>query len=155
MSLKERVGEDIKSAMKSKDKLRLETIRSIKKALLEKEVDLRSTGQENLTREQEIDLLSQQAKQRRDAIEQYQKAGREDLAEKEARELSIIAEYLPEQLTEEELSAALDRIISELNANSLKDLGKVMGAAVQQLKGKADGKKIQTLVKDKLSEMKG
>lgn len=151
MSLKDRVGEDIKSAMKAKDKVRLETVRGIKKALIEKEVALRPSGQENLTETQEIELLSQQAKQRRESIEQYRQAGREDLAEKEAQELAIIETYLPKQLSEEELSSTLDNIIASVGAKSAKDLGKVMGVAVQQLKGKADGKKIQELVKSKLS----
>lgn len=151
MSLKEQIGEDIKSAMKSKDKIRLETVRSIKKVILEKEVALRPKGQDSLTEEQEIEVLSQQAKQRRDSIEQYQKAGREDLAEKEAQELAIIETYLPKQLSEAEVNTIIDEIIASVGATSSKDLGKVMGSAMQQLKGKADGKRIQELVKNKLA----
>jgi len=150
MSLKDRIGEEIKSAMKAKDKIRLETVRGIKKAILEKEVALRPKGQDSLTEEQEIELLVQQAKQRRDSIEQYQQAGREDLAAKEAQELTIIESYLPQQLDDEELNAVLDEIIASVGATSAKDLGKVMGIAMKQLKGKADGKKIQALVKNKL-----
>jgi uncharacterized protein len=151
MSLKEQIGEDIKSAMKSKDKIRLETVRSIKKVILEKEVALRPKGQDSLTEEQEIEVLSQQAKQRRDSIEQYQKAGREDLAEKESQELAIIETYLPKQLSEAEVNTIIDEIITSVGATSAKDLGKVMGSAMQKLKGKADGKKIQELVKQKLA----
>ena len=151
MSLKEQIGEDIKTAMKAKDKLRLQTVRSIKKAILEKEVELRPKGQEELTPEQEIELLAQQAKQRRDSIEQYQNAGREDLVEKETQELAIIETYLPEQVSDEELEAIIDEIIADSGAASIKDLGKVMGPAMKQLKGKADGKKIQALVKSKLA----
>jgi uncharacterized protein len=151
MSLKEQIGEDIKSAMKSKDKIRLETVRSIKKVILEKEVALRPKGQDSLTEEQEIEVLSQQAKQRRDSIEQYQKAGREDLAEKESQELAIIETYLPKQLSEAEVNTIIDEIITSVGATSAKDLGKVMGTAMQKLKGKADGKKIQELVKQKLA----
>ncbi|MBE9169635.1 GatB/YqeY domain-containing protein [Pleurocapsales cyanobacterium LEGE 06147] len=150
MSLKDRIGEEIKSAMKAKDKIRLETVRGIKKAILEKEVALRPKGQDSLTEEQEIELLVQQAKQRRDSIEQYQQAGREDLAAKEAQELTIIEAYLPQQLDDEELNSVLDEIIASVGATSAKDLGKVMGVAMKQLKGKADGKKIQALVKSKL-----
>src|SRR4028119_1574807 len=106
MSLKDRISEDIKSAMKAKDKIRLETVRSIKKVLLEKEVSLRPQGQESLTETQEIEVLSQQAKQRRDSIEQYRQAGRDDLADKEAQELAIIETYLPGQLSAEEIAAA-------------------------------------------------
>ena len=151
MSLKERIGEDIKSAMKAKDKIRLETVRSIKKAILEKEVALRPKGQDSLTEEQEIELLAQQAKQRRDSIEQYRNGGREDLAEKEAQELAIIETYLPEQLSDEEVNSIIDEIITSVGATTAKDLGKVMGVAMKQLKGKADGKKIQAMVKEKLS----
>lgn len=151
MSLKERIDQDIKAAMKSKDKVRLETVRSIKKQILEKEVSVRPSGQEALTEEQELELLSKLAKQRRESIEQYTNAGREDLAEQETQELAIIEEYLPRQLDDAEVSAAIDRIIAEVGATSAKDMGKVMGPAMQQLKGKAEGKKVQEMVKAKLS----
>jgi uncharacterized protein YqeY len=151
MSLKDRISEDIKNAMKAKDKIRLETVRSIKKVLLEKEVSVRPQGQESLTESQEIEVLAQQAKQRRDSIEQYRQAGREDLAEKEAQELAIIEEYLPGQLSDEEVGAVVDEIIAQTGATSVKDMGKVMGPVMQQLKGRADGQKIQAVVKAKLS----
>ena len=150
MSLKEQIGEDIKTAMKAKDKIRLQTVRGIKKAILEKEVELRPKGQDSLTPEQEIELLSQQAKQRRDSIEQFRNAGRDDLADQESQELAIIETYLPEQVSDEEVETIIDQIIADSGASSLKDLGKVMGPAMKQLKGKADGKKIQQLVKSKL-----
>jgi uncharacterized protein len=152
MSLKDRISEDIKTAMKAKDKLRLETVRSIKKFIIEKEVSLRPQGQESLTETQEIEVLAQQAKQRRDSIEQYRQAGRDDLADKEAQELVIIEEYLPGQLSDEEVGAVIDEIITKTGANSAKDLGKVMGPVMQQLKGRADGQKIQALVKEKLNK---
>lgn len=151
MSLKEQIGEDIKTAMKAKDKIRLQTVRGIKKAILEKEVELRPKGQDSLSQEQEIELLSQQAKQRRDSIEQFKNAGRDDLADKENQELAIIKTYLPEQVSDEEVEAIIDSIIADSGATTLKDLGKVMGPAMKQLKGKADGKKIQAMVKSKLS----
>lgn len=151
MSLKERIDAEIKAAMKSKDKVRLETVRSIKKFLLEKEVSARGAGQQTLSEDQEMEVLVQIAKQRRDSIEQYRKAGREDLAQQEAAELAIVEEYLPKQLSDEEVSAVLDRVIATLGATSAKDLGKVMGPAMQELKGKADGKKIQEMVKAKLN----
>jgi uncharacterized protein len=150
MSLKEQIGEDIKTAMKAKDKLRLQTVRGIKKAILDKEVELRPQGQDSLTPEQEIELLSQQAKQRRDSIEQFTNAGRDDLAEQESQELAIIETYLPEQLSDEEVARVIDELIAASGATTMKDLGKVMGPAMKQLKGKADGKKIQELVKSKL-----
>ena len=150
MSLKDQVSEDIKTAMKSKDKVRLETVRSIKKVLIEKESTIRGQGQETLTEAQELEILIQLAKQRRDSIEQYQKAGREDLADQEKAELAIIEEYLPKQLSDEEVSVIIDEIITQVGASSAKDMGKVMGQAMQRLKGQADGKKVQELVKAKL-----
>jgi hypothetical protein len=150
MSLKDKITADIKNAMKSKDKVRLETVRSIKKVLLEKEVSLRPQGQEELTEAQELEVLAQLAKQRRDAIEQYQNAGREDLAANEAQELTIIEEYLPKQLSEAEVAAVVDEIIAETGAKSMKDMGKVMGPAMQRLKGQADGKMVQDITKAKL-----
>jgi uncharacterized protein YqeY len=150
MALKEQIGEDIKTAMKAKDKIRLQTVRSIKKAILDKEVEVRPQGQDSLSEEQEIDLLSQLAKQRRDSIEQFKNAGRDDLADKESQELTIIETYLPEQLSDSELETIIDEIIANSGATSVKDLGKVMGPAMKQLKGKADGKKIQAMVKSKL-----
>ena len=151
MSLRERIDAEIKASMKSKDKVRLETVRSIKKFILEKEVSVRPSGQDGLTEEQEMEILMQIAKQRRDSIEQYSKAGREELAAQEAAELAIVEEYLPKQMSDEEVSAVIDEVIAAVGATSAKDMGKVMGAAMQQLKGKADGKKIQDAVKAKLS----
>lgn len=152
MSLKDQITEAIKVAMKSRDKLRLETVRSIKKTLLEKEVSVRPTGQSELTEAQEIEVLVQQAKQRRDSIEQYRQGGRDDLADKEAQELAIIEEYLPQQLSDAQIETLIDQIIAKVGATSAKDMGKVMGPAMQQLKGKADGKKVQKLVKAKLMD---
>ncbi|MGF1497273.1 MAG: GatB/YqeY domain-containing protein [Elainellaceae cyanobacterium] len=151
MSLKDRISEDIKAAMKAKDKTRLEAVRSIKKVILERETDARAKGQEGLTDDQDLEILTQQAKQRRDSIEQYRSAGREDLAEKESQELAVIESYLPEQLSDDDLSKTLDDIIAQVGASSPKDMGKVMGQAMSQLKGRADGKKVQEMVKAKLS----
>ncbi|MGB3691754.1 MAG: GatB/YqeY domain-containing protein [Spirulinaceae cyanobacterium] len=152
MSLKDRIGEDIKTAMKAKNKIRLQTVRSIKKALLDKEVSLRPQGQDSLNETQELELLAQQAKQRRDSIEQYTQAGRQDLADLEAQELAIIETYLPQQLSEGELSEIIDSAIAEIKATSMKDMGKVMGKIMPQVKGKADGKKVQDLVRGKLGK---
>lgn len=152
MSLKDRISEDIKTAMKSKDKIRLETVRSIKKTLLEKEVSVRPSGQEELTEAQEMEVLVQLAKQRRDSIEQYSQAGRTDLADQEAQELAIIEEYLPKQLSDDEVAAVVDEILTETGATSPKDMGKVMGVVMQRLKGQADGKKVQALVKARLNQ---
>lgn len=150
MSLSDRLAADIKTAMKAKDKLRLNTVRSIKKTLMEKEVSLRAEGQDTLTSEQEIEVLVQQAKQRRDSIAQYREGGREDLAAQEAQELAIIEEYLPQQLSDEEIEATIDRAIAAAGATSMRDMGKVMGQVMPQVKGRADGKQVQAMVKAKL-----
>jgi uncharacterized protein YqeY len=150
MSLKDRITEEIKAAMKAKEPIRLETLRSIKKAILEKEISVRPE-QDALTETQEMEALMHQAKQRRDSIEQYTKAGRQDLADKEAQELAIIETYLPKQLSDEEIAAIVDEIIAQVGASSAKDMGKVMGPAMQRLKGLADGGKVQQAVKARLS----
>lgn len=151
MSLKDRITEDIKAAMKAKEKVRLETVRNIKKVILEEEVNAREAGKESLTETQEMDLLARLAKQRRDSIKQYTQAGRQELADQEAAELAIIEGYLPKQLSDDEISQIIDQVIVQVGASSAKDMGKVMGPAMQQLKGKADGKKVQEIVKTKLN----
>ncbi|MBE9077271.1 GatB/YqeY domain-containing protein [Romeria aff. gracilis LEGE 07310] len=151
MSLKDRISEEIKTAMKAKDKLRLETVRSVKKVILEKESEIRAKGQDQLSEAEELAVLTQLAKQRRDSIEQFTNAGRDDLAEKEAQELAILEEYLPAQLSDDEVAAVVDEIIAQVGASGPRDMGKVMGPAMQRLKGQADGGKVQALVKEKLS----
>ncbi|PZV00278.1 MAG: glutamyl-tRNA amidotransferase [Leptolyngbya sp.] len=151
MSLKDRISDDIKTAMKAKDKVRLETVRSIKKVILEKESLVRPSGQDELTADQELEVLTQLAKQRKDSVEQYKNAGRDELAAQEAQELAIIEEYLPQQLSDAEVEAVIDDLIAQTGAASPKDMGKVMGPAMQQLKGRADGGKVQALVKAKLA----
>jgi uncharacterized protein YqeY len=151
MSLKDQISEDIKTAMKAKDKLRLETVRSIKKVILEEESTARGQGKEGLTEEQELAILTRLAKQRKDAIAQYTDASRTDLADKEAAELAIIEEYLPAQISDAEIEAIIDGLIAKTGAASAKDMGKVMGPAMKELKGRADGAKVQALVKAKLA----
>ncbi|OZH55455.1 glutamyl-tRNA amidotransferase [Hydrocoleum sp. CS-953] len=151
MSLKDKITEEIKAAMKAKDKVRLETVRSIKKVILEEEVNARAAGKDSLTEAQEMDILARLAKQRRDSIEQYTQVGRQELADQEAAELAILEEYLPKQLSDDEIAQVIDEIIVQVGASSAKDMGKVMGPAMQQLKGKADGKKVQEMVKSKLN----
>ena len=152
MSLKERIDQDLKEAMKSGDKNRLNTIRSIRAALLEKEVSIRVGGKAELSDEQELEVVMNLAKKRKDSIQQYQDAGRKDLAEIEQAELAVITTYLPAQMPDEEIEAAVRDIIAQVGATSLKDMGKVMGAAMKKLKGKADGGKVQEMVKSALSQ---
>jgi uncharacterized protein YqeY len=149
MSLELRINEEIKSAAKAGDKLRLETIRSIRAAILE---FLKSGENMELTKEIEDKILLNAAKKRRDAIEMYDKAGRFELSAKEHQELEIINEFLPRQMTEDEVTAEVSRMVAETGATDMKDLGKVMGLAMAQLKGKADGKLVQQIVKNILTK---
>ncbi len=151
MSLKERIDRELKESLKSGDKTRLNAIRSIRAALLEKEVSIRVGGTGVLNAEQELEVLMSLAKRRRDAIEQFTAGNRPDLAETEAVELKVIEEYLPAPVSDEEVEAAIREIISKSGAASMKDMGKVMGEAMKALKGKADGGKVQNLVKTLLS----
>ncbi|MEM1240446.1 MAG: GatB/YqeY domain-containing protein [Cyanobacteria bacterium P01_H01_bin.26] len=151
MSLKDRISDEIKTAMKARDKVRLATVRSIKKVIIEKESEVRPKGQDALTPDQEIEIVSQLAKQRKDSIEQYQSAGRDDLAEQEIQELAILQEYLPEQMSDADIEAVIDELIAKTGASGPRDMGKVMGPAMKQMKGKADGAKVQSLVKTKLA----
>lgn len=150
--LKERLSEDLKNAMRGREEVRLRTIRSLRAALMEREIALREGGRAQLTEDQEIDVVQKQAKQRRDAIEQYEKADRPDLKQKEMDELSIIEEYLPQQLDDEEIQGVLREVIEATGATSRADLGKVMGAAMGRLRGKADGRRVQQIASNLLSQ---
>lgn len=148
MTLKEKINEDLKAAMKSGDKLKLETIRSIRALILEFE---KSGKDKSLSPEDEINLLSGAAKKRKDSIEQYRNANREDLASKEEAELAIIQEYLPKQLTEDEVLIEVQKLAAEIGAVTKQDFPKLMPLAIKSLKGKADGKIIKESVDKVLS----
>ncbi len=151
MSLKEKIDQDLKSSMKSGDKTRLNAVRSIRAALLEKEVSIRVGGTAVLTEEQELEVLVSLAKKRRDAIEQFTAGNRLDLAETEQAELAVLEEYLPAPVSDEEVTAVIQDIITTTGAASMKEMGKVMAEAMKVLKGKADGTKVQQIVKSLLS----
>src|SRR5690606_360727 len=148
MSLKHNVESEIKKAMLAKDKDRLRALRAIKSLIMLEET---KGGSAEVTEEDEMKILTKAAKQRKDSADIYQQQNREDLAAIELAELEIINEFLPQQLSEEELEAALKGIISELGAEGPKDMGKVMGAATKKLAGKADGKLISQKVKNLLA----
>lgn len=143
MNLKEKINQDLKEAMKSGDKDRLNTIRSIRALILEFE---KSGSGKEIAESDELNILNAAAKKRKESIEQFKNAGRLDLAEKEEKELQIIMEYLPKQLTEEEIEVEVKKIISELNAKGKEDFSKVMPIAAKTLKGKADGSVIRKIV---------
>jgi uncharacterized protein YqeY len=146
MGLKEKISEDMKTAMKSGDKFRLETLRTLRAVLLEKEIEKRGV-QGGVTPDDEIGVLTAAAKKRRESIEMFEKGGRKDLVDQETRELAIIQEFLPKQMTMEEVTLLVKNIIAETGAASAADFGKVMPAVMKQVKGKADGRAVQELVK--------
>ncbi|MCG6914660.1 GatB/YqeY domain-containing protein [bacterium BMS3Abin03] len=148
MNLKEKVNEDLKEALKSGDKIRLQTIRSIRALILEFE---KSGSGKEFNEEEEIKLLSSAAKKRKESIEQYKNAGRNDLAQNEEAELNIIMGYLPKQLDEKEIENKIREIAKELGAETKADFGKLMSAAMKELKGKADGKIVKLIVEKVLS----
>jgi uncharacterized protein YqeY len=149
MSLKSTIEQEIKKAMLAKDKGRLTALRSIKSLILLAETE--KGGGDTLTEDIELKLLTKAAKQRKDSLEVYRQQNREDLAAVEAAELEVIEEFLPKQLTEEEVKLEVQKIIDLVGATSMQEMGKVMGAATKALAGKADGKSISQAVKSLLS----
>lgn len=147
MGLKERIEAEMIPAAKAKDALRLSTIRMIKTALHNKEIDLRRTLEEA----EILQVLTSLVKQRTDSIEQFQKGNRQDLVEKESAELKIIKEFMPAEMSPQELDSVIEDTIKELGAGSVKDMGKVMKALMPKIAGKADGKMVSDKVKAKLS----
>ncbi|MCK6600764.1 MAG: GatB/YqeY domain-containing protein [Bacteroidetes bacterium] len=150
MALKDKINELIKDAMRAKDQVRLDTLRSVKSALLEKEISIRQGGVAELSEAEEMAVLNNLGKKRKDSIEQFTNAGRTELAAKEAKELEILMEFLPKQLTEAEVKARVAELVAETGAQSMKDLGKVMPQAMKEFKGRADGKLVQDLLKSLL-----
>ena len=142
----------MKLAMKSGEKLRLETLRTIRAGLLEKQVEKRPAGV--MTPDDEIAVLTSAMKKRKEAILIYREHGRNDLADQEEQELKIIQEYLPKQLSQEEVAEIVKQAIAATGATSQKDFGKVMPAVMKELKGKADGRLVQDTVKKFLGEEK-
>lgn len=148
MSLKERITSDMTAAMKSKEAARLSTLRMVKAAVQNREIE---KGGE-LTDEELTKLLQSLVKQRRDSVEQYEKAGRAELAEKEQAEIAFIEEYLPQAASREEIERAVSEAVAETGASSMKEMGAVMKAALARLAGRnADGRVVSEIVKSKLS----
>ena len=146
MSLADRIKDDMKVAMRERDKDRLGTIRLILAAMKQQEVDTR----EELTDNDVLAILNKMVKQRRDSIEQFTKAGRAELAAKEQTEIETIQDYLPEQLSEEDILVMVDEAISATGAESMRDMGKVMGMLKPKLQGRADMGQVSGLIKSKL-----
>lgn len=151
MAIKDQIMTDLKLAMKSKAEVRLRVLRSLKAKLLEREISERKEGEAELSDEQAIEVLMKAAKQRKESIEQFEKGGREDLADSEKKELEVIESYLPEMLSEEEVRTVARKKIDQLGAEDMSAMGQVMGAMMQELKGKADGSVVSKVVKEELS----
>lgn len=148
MALSDQIQSDLTTAMKARDTERIATLRMIVAAIKNLRVAEGHTGE--VTDNETRDLLTREAKKRSEAAEAYAKAGRDDLAEKERRELEIVRAYLPEQLSEDELAVVVDQAIAETGATSLGDLGRVMSSVMPRVKGRADGKQVNALVRRRL-----
>jgi uncharacterized protein YqeY len=147
MSLETEIMAQMKEAMKAKDEASLRGLRAIKAALLL----LKTSGSGEVSPEEEIKMLQKLVKQRNDSLEIFKQQNRTDLAQKEEEEIKVIEQFLPKQLSEEEIKAELELVIKETGASSPADIGKVMGAATKRLAGRADGKTINLLVKEMLN----
>jgi len=147
MGLEERLVEEMKQAMKSNEKLKLSTIRMVRSALKNKEIELRK----KLEDEDIVKVIQAMLRKGEESVEQFQTGGRMDLVEKEKSEIEIMKSFLPQPLSQEEILKIIDQSIQETQASSLKDLGKVMKSVIPKMGGKADGKLINQLVKEKLS----
>ncbi|MDR0268987.1 GatB/YqeY domain-containing protein [Paenibacillus sp.] len=142
MNLSERLNEDMIQAMKSKDKFKLSTIRMVRSTIKNLEIDLKRTLDDN----EVLDILSREIKQRKDALQEFKKADRDDLAVNVEAEIEIIGQYLPEQLSEEEIKVIVQQTIQETGASSKADMGKVMSALMPKVKGRSDGKVVNQVV---------
>jgi uncharacterized protein len=147
MTLNDQINADLKAAMKAGEKTKLETLRLLRAHMIE--LSKRGEGKE-ITPEEELSVLMAAIKKRKEAIEVYEKAGRNELANQERAELDVITTYLPKQLSPDEASEIILRIITQTDASGAKDFGKVMPLAMKELKGKVDGKLVQEMVKAKL-----
>lgn len=148
MSLENTISEAIKTAMKEKDKVALDSLRAVKSQILLLKTEAKGA---EVSLEQEIAILQRMIKQRKDSFEQFAAQGRQDLAEVEEAQMKVIEKFLPKQLSADELEAEIKRIIAETSAESMKDIGKVMGIASKELAGKSDGKSISEMAKKLLS----
>lgn len=147
VALKEKIDEALKEAIKGRDEVKKNALRGLLTAIKNKEKELRREPNEA----ELIQIISSQIKQRKESIEQFKNGGREDLAEKEAQEISVLETFLPKPLTMEELNAIIDECIKETGATTARDMGKVMKAVMPKVAGRADGKLVNEIVKSKLS----
>lgn len=149
MGLQEQVMKELKSAMKEKDTVALESLRAIKSALLLAQTEKGASG--TLAEEEELKLLQKLVKQRKESAAIFQEQGRQDLAEPELAQVAVIEKFLPKQMNEAEIEQVVVRVIEQTGAENMKDMGKVMGLVTKELAGQADGKTISSIVRAKLS----
>ena len=147
MNLKDKINQDLKDSMKSGDKIRLSVVRSVRALILEFE---KSGAAKELTPEEELKMLTTAAKKRKDSIEQFRNAGRTELADTEEAELKILMNYLPKQMEETEIKNEIIRLASEIGAKNKEDFPKLMPLVMKELKGKADGKLVKSIVENYL-----
>lgn len=147
MSRLNEINQDMKAAMKARDKEKLSTIRMLKSALQNEQINKGS----ELTEEEELTVLAREKKQRMESLNEFKSATRDDLVQKLETEIAIVDNYLPEQLSEDEVRSIVQETVAQTQATSMKDMGKVMGALMPKVKGKADGALVSTLVKEELN----
>ncbi len=150
MNLKDKIQEDLKQAMLDKAEEKLSTIRMLKSALQYHEIQKGGAGY-TATDEDVVEVVGREIKKRRESIEMYEKGNRQELADKEKRELAVLQSYLPEQLSEEDVRALVDEAIATTGATTMADMGKVMGILSAKTKGKAEGSIVSSIVREKLS----
>ncbi len=150
MNLEEKINEELKSAIKSGDRTRIDTLRSLRASIIEFN---KSGAGRAMNEDEEIKLLKSAAKKRKDAIEMYEKGSRQELADKEKAELEIIYEFLPKQLNEEEIKIIVIKAIEDFEAKGMQDMGKIMGAVMKAVKGQADGNLVRQIVQAELSKL--
>lgn len=148
MEIREKLTADMKTAMREKDTVKLEAIRFLQAAIKNREIDMRP---DPITNDEVMNVVKKMVKQRKESIEQYQNAGRTDLADKETTELKILEAYLPAQMSREQIEALVVATISELKASSVKDMGPVMKAVIAKSQGAADNKLVSEVIKSKLT----
>lgn len=151
MPLLDRLNDDLKTAMRARDDVRLRTIRSLRSALQQAEIARRQGGTATLDEAEALAVVQKQAKQRREAIEQFRAAGRDDLVAKEQEELTVLESYLPAALGDDEIRSVLRGLAAEVGASTPADIGRLMAPAMQRLRGQADGRRVQELAREVLS----
>jgi uncharacterized protein YqeY len=147
MSIKQTISEDMKTLMRAKDTARLGAVRLLQASIKQKEVDERI----ELTDDQVLSVIQKMLKQRKDSIEAYQKANRQDLIDQELLEIDVLTKYMPEPLSDAEVSKIIDNVIAEVNATDMKDMGKVVGVLKSQISGRADMGQVSKIVREKLT----